>query len=376
MLKNTRSGIGLFHAILVLLLLLIVVLLGVLIYQALHSKPTIHPAAQSFEPEFNQFFNILNTKNVAKQQAHTQLYAYLHSLQSSPKPKAKDVRKYVASVNIPGDYTYFFETCLPGYMESQKTVQQKQLSDEHLIFAIPPQSEYKAKIAFNTENVPVEAIHTLFEQKGWWPRLKQAFHSLAGSSEHTERVVVSGTYTSPFNMPVGLAIDQGNVVNPALQKWDGLLIINGSGQVFIVHVDDVQYDFRNFHLRTSYSDYIAFIELAKRNRFSVIQSHLLINHGEILIKDDPKQQRFRRRVIFQTADQGVYIYDSFDQQPLTLFETATLLKDRYKAVKALNVDIGVYNYCVIYSGKTMLKNYSHLQKGVVLSNLLVIEKLP
>jgi len=192
-------------------------------------------------------------------------------------------------------------------------------------------------------------------------------------SDLKNRLIVTGTYTSPFHAPVGFTINQGKVLNPALQKWDGILVIDYNGKAHIADMNHLMYNFTRFDIRNSYKDYLTFFKIAQVNKLTIIQSHLIISNGNILIdKQNLKREKFRRRVIFQTKDNALYVYDSF-QQRLTFYQLAKILKNKYNAQIALNLDMGTYNYAVLYENNRETKNYSELGSSVILSNFLVID---
>jgi hypothetical protein len=287
------------------------------------------------------------------QEAHKRLLFDLQSI-GSLKQNASLFKAYINKQKIPYDYRYFFKECLPRYLEEE--TYSSPLRDKNIIAFFPAHSDYQAKIIFNTEELPLYAFQN---------RLKK--------SDLRNRLIVTGTYTSPFNTPVGLTINQGKVLNPALQKWDGILVIDYNGKAHITDINHLMYNFTLFDIRNSYKDYLTFFQIAQVNKLTIIQSHLIISNGNILIdKQNLKREKFRRRVIFQTKDNALYVYDSFKQR-LTFYKLAQILKNKYNAKIALNLDMGTYNYAVLYENNREKKNYSELGSRVILSNFLVID---
>lgn len=161
----------------------------------------------------------------------------------------------------------------------------------------------------------------------------------------TGELVVTGAYSSADRYGVeGLAIDAGDVISMRFQGWDGLLLISPEGIASIHHVERVQMNGQNYNLR-ELNERQAFMELAKVQKMSVIQSHLLVTDGEIDVRDRDGQPRFRRRVLFSTTSGDVGIFDT-GREALTLFDVATELHE-LGAEMAFNLDMGAYDYCAM-----------------------------
>jgi hypothetical protein len=90
-----------------------------------------------------------------------------------------------------------------------------------------------------------------------------------------------------------------------------------------------------------------------------------------MVKDDPLLKKLQRRVVFQTIDGGLHIYDSLDKEQ-TLFETAQYLKEHYHAQRAINLETGTYSFCTI-NKQNHLINHSNFKPGTVISNFIIID---
>lgn len=309
---------------------------------------------QNYQTAVDNFLKDLNSPAKPKAEVHQALYTYLTGLQKDKTASAAKFETYIATKDIPYDYTYFFKECMPEYVKPSKAKGQK-IVDENILLSLPEGTNFTANLTFNTNATPVAKI----EEK-------------LPKNTRNKRLAFTGTYTSPFKMPVGLAINKGEVVNPALQKWDGLLIIDREGKMYIDNASSLAYNFKNYAIKNKYNDYLTFLKMAQKEQFSVIQSHLLIDDGKVLIEDTENQKKFRRRIVFQTADNGIHIYDSKVEE-LTFYEAATRIKDKFKATRAINLDMGTYNYCKFFADNVATADLSHLDKGVVLSNLITVD---
>lgn len=310
------------------------------------------PNYQNHEEAFNDFLMALQQKKDLEK-AHHNLSAYFISLEEGELPTRTELRNYLKQVKLPADYQYFFEECLLAF--TQPSIRKgTRLSGENILVSLPAGSPYEATYIVNQDAVDVNKINDLIDLKG---------------SEF--RLVLSGTYTSPLGMPVGLNVLRGEVINPAIQKFDGLILLDREGQISLTHIDHLEYNLKPYRIRSSFSDYKSFLQKASKDRLSVLQSHLILNHGNILIQDNANGRKMRRRVLFATSDGGIHIYDSFEKDH-SLFDAAKFVKDTYAAQIAINLDMGDFNFCTLNTPERF-KNYSQLKAGTVLSNFLIID---
>lgn len=354
--RSNRSGL-----VIVALAAALLAAVGFIVYQNFvgRRKPTQavpgpKPATgAAVDGAFGSFLGALSKGGDSTKEAHRELFRYMRSLDARSFPNEQELKQLTDKTAVPRDYEFFFKECLPAYSSSLKSGG-RIFKDKGILLSLPEGMNYRASLLVNRDNLRAEDLDQLVDVKG-----------------ASNRLVISGTYTSSFNLPAGLAIDKGEVINPAVQKFDGLLLIGLDGKMLLTHADDLQINLRSLRIRDSFPDYVEFTDLAARERLSVIQLFLLISGGEITFEDSPGQEKVRRRVLFQTADKGLHVYDSLTA-PLTLFEAAKYVKENYKAVKAVSLETGVYNFCSLYSGGR-LTDCSEMKKGIILSNLLVID---
>jgi len=277
---------------------------------------------------------------------------------------------------LPGDYAFFFEETLASALPADSSKarprnsppqahQPGELSDSGrsratvprdlgMLFYLTSDSKYTAQLVFNTE------------QAAGFP------NRVSPAPSYRHRLVVTGGYTSPFGWPAGLAVDSGRVVNGALQSWDGLVVIDASGQVHLLDLGALVVELRHYNPRERLADYRAFLDLVRRRGWSLVQSHLLLYGGSLRVSRTPGAARARRRALFVTAGGARGIYDTLDET-LTLYAFAERLRNRFDATAAINLDTGTYTYGVRYRPGLPPQHFSTLGKGVRLSNVLTVD---
>lgn len=307
--------------------------------------------------EFVNFNNSIkmNKGNVRTKEIHANFYQYLQELNSSELPSASQMKLFAKENDLLDDYKYFFTECMPNYKSYVPSFIGQPIKSQSILASFPVNSHYKASLYINEDNLTIDKLKNTFSV-----------------NNKNNGIVMTGTYSSIINMPAGLAANMGKIINPVIQAFDGLIIINSQGEITLTHIDNLQYDLRSLHIRSSFRDYQNFLKLIENNRLSVLQSHLFINNGELLIDDKQNSPKARRRLLFQTADNSVHVFDS-QVKEMTLYEAANFIKANFKAIIAINLDMGEYNFCTVYSN-FQPKDYSDLKKGVLLSNFIVIEQ--
>lgn len=163
-----------------------------------------------------------------------------------------------------------------------------------------------------------------------------------------DSLVVGGTYTGTDQRdgglpnPVGLFVDQGQVIGPHLARMDGILVIGEDGQPSIHHAARVP-------LRDGAADLadpdqrLDFAARSAEQGRSVMQSHLLITDGRVDVRQQMDAPKAKRRMLF-TGPDGWGVYQT--RRPVTLFDAAWELRQRYSPDMALNLDMGSFDYCV------------------------------
>ena len=186
---------------------------------------------------------------------------------------------------------------------------------------------------------------------------------------YPKRLEMTAASTSEVQYPSGLFVVDGQVLNPILQAWNGLVILDSSGKLHIRNIESLEYQFQRFAIKQVHQDYLDFLKLAERQKFSMFQSPLLIHNGHLDASLE-HTRRARRRAIFQDHSGAVSLYDSFEKA-LTLYETARLLKEQYAALYAINLDMGPYGYCGRYEHDERVALYGGKGQHVELSNVLI-----
>lgn len=158
------------------------------------------------------------------------------------------------------------------------------------------------------------------------------------------RVLVTGAYSSGDRFaPEGFVLEKGDASRARIQGWDGLLLIDGAGRASLHDVSHVRYRGAVYDLRERAARR-AFIDLAGGEELSAVQSHLLINEGALDLKPADDAPRFRRRLLFETWDGRIGVYDSSPNR-LTLYEAAEALRAAQAPRFAFNLDMGNYDFC-------------------------------
>lgn len=293
-----------------------------------------------------------NVSNKEKLETLQQNFLLLiSSMKEEDLPTVASYNKYISTKNIPSDLKFFFISCLQNYI-SNPSVSFTKLKSKNILFSINQDSINSADILFNTENLSTENFISLKEKIG-------------------NRIIFSGTYTSPLFIPAGLAIDGEKTINPFVQSWDGLLIIKSNKKIIFQNIHNLIYNNTYYNITKNIQDYKSFIKIAKDDKLKIIQSHLLIYNDSVIVENDGSKGKARRRVIFETADKGLHIYDSFDM-PLTLFELASFLHDNFHPLNAINLDMGDFNFYREYFNKDITNDFSAFSKNKEISNFISI----
>ncbi|MEM9093506.1 MAG: succinate dehydrogenase [Pseudomonadota bacterium] len=158
------------------------------------------------------------------------------------------------------------------------------------------------------------------------------------------RLRITGAYSSGDRFaPEGMVIRHGRPTHPWPQGWDGLFIVERSGRASIHDMARVALGGGVFNLRERASRE-SFLARAAIDRISVIQSHLLIRNGLLDLRRIEGARTFRRRILFQTDDGGIGVYDT-SPRALKLYDAALELQRQVGPVMALNLDMGAYDFC-------------------------------
>ena len=335
----------------VLKFLVVIVLVGVIIYLLYllylnWTHPDIDIYLFNTSPyTFESFLKNLEEQHLPPADQHERLYKVLRRLDEG---HLGNLRK---NAEIPYDYRYFFQEVVPTFLHHHDQPQTHTGQKGQILATFSQESAYVAK---------------LLRVSGPDARILNGTRKVRG---YPKRLEMTAAETSDFLYPAGLFVVDGKVLNPVIQNWNGLVILDDSGRLHIRHIDNLEYEFRQFRIKQSHQDYLDFLKLAERQDFSIFQSPLLINDGHIDVSQD-NTKRFRRRVIFQDQYEAISIYDSFEKE-LTLDETAYILREQYGAMYAINLDMGPYGYCGRYENDQRVALYGGKGKHVQLSNILI-----
>lgn len=166
----------------------------------------------------------------------------------------------------------------------------------------------------------------------------------AENAPSERRLLVTGTYSSGDRFaPEGFVIRRGDPTHPFPQGWDGLLLVDRAGRASVHDVSDVRHGGARYDLRDREARR-AFVAVAETEALSAIQSHLLIREGALDLAPVLGAKRFRRRILFETDDGRLGVFDT-SPRAMTLFEAAAALQHAISPRMALNLDMGTYDYC-------------------------------
>jgi hypothetical protein len=211
------------------------------------------------------------------------------------------------------------------------------------------------------------------------PEEAAALSAAAGTPPAGLTLDITGGYTGTDTRgeghpnPVGLFVDNGRVVSPNLARMDGILVIDGEGQPHIhlstqVPLRDGVADLSDPDQRLDFADW------ASEHAVSVLQSHLLIVDGRLDVRPQLDAPKARRRMLFLDRH-GWGIYQTTEAQ--TLFDAAFELQQRYRPTMAINLDMGSFDYCVIWrDGMQENCGVVGLNETAKLSNVLRLSRRP
>lgn len=177
--------------------------------------------------------------------------------------------------------------------------------------------------------------------------------ALAAPPTDARQVVVTGAYTRADKFePGGLVIRAGDATTRFPQRWDGVLLVSADGEPSLHNKRAVWWRGRRFNLDAD-DERVAFLDAAQSDRLSALQSHLLISEGRLDLREIEGAPRFRRRLLFDTSDGRIGVYES--ETALTLYEAAVDLMRLAEPRMALNLDMGAYNFCEERAGSETTK---------------------
>lgn len=316
------------------------------------SVPQIHPLdTLSLQAMAKTFTQDLQGGRQSIQRAHDQLYQYVRKNPNAPM-QAAAWRVSDGGAALPTDYEAFFTQTLAGF--AQTPPPSGPFKDSTILLSLSSQNRYRLQWVVNWQHYSIPNLPSVIPDAG-----------------QVHQWVATGTYTSPFHVPVGLSAARGRIANPAIRDMEGLVVITPNGRWKIDHIDHLEYGLQPYRIRQSREDYLAFLSAIEQDQLSVFQSHLLVYEGVVQVPATADPARARRRVLFQTGRADLHVFDS-KSEALTLREAALRVKERFGADRAVNLDMGTFNYCMKKEGIQPI-SYSHLpDQGVIISNFLVV----
>jgi hypothetical protein len=220
---------------------------------------------------------------------------------------------------------------------------------------------------------------TLATRGGSAPFTSDALQKEYGAKLYME---VAGTYTTREGSIVGLAIRDGNLVGFLPRPSEGLLLIK-DGRVTILSVLDLTRaalgagtDTRTLNIFESPEDFVAFLDLARTHRITVLQGHLLTLDGKYDASFN-NTVRARRRVVLTASKPSLRlaVVDFAQQREMSLRETGEWLASAVPGATAFNLDMGGWDYGRVYdSGNRGISIAVQATSDKQLSNKLVFYK--
>jgi hypothetical protein len=268
-------------------------------------------------------------------------------------PTDAQLQRILAERLVPHDYQFFFNECLPRY-RAQLSPPGAALRDDNVIVSVPGGAPLHARLFLNEDNATPARLRRII-----------------GMDRRGNRAAFAAAYTSPFNIPAGLTMLNGAVVNPVLQRSGGLLIMDPEGHLLIASVRKLHDGLRRLDIRSSLADYQTFVRNAIDSRWSVIQGNLLVDGGRLVVDDRADRTSMPRRVLFASEDGGVHVYDSLGKA-MSLGEAARVVAQRYGAADAFELETGPNDLCFIKS-TDRTGNYGHVEPGAIVSNVVILE---
>lgn len=165
--------------------------------------------------------------------------------------------------------------------------------------------------------------------------------------------------------PVGVFVNGSEAVSLELARMDGLLVVEADGTARISTVADAWVGGARHDL-TSLAGRRSFAEAAREAGASALQSHLLIRDGRLDLRPVADAPQAVRRVLFQTEDGALGIWQS-GARALTLHAAAEELQRAQAPVMALNLDMGGHDFCEL-NGRSC--GFVQRAEAAKLSNLL------
>jgi hypothetical protein len=241
--------------------------IGIIIFQRHSEKNQVQTRKSvnvgTFEKASSAFFSALPNADQSTKNAHREFAAFLSTIDASKIPDDTQLKRLATGNPIPYDYEFFFKECLPAYRQDGR--KGNVIKDPNIIVSLPPGASYKARLFVNIDNASVAELK-----------------KRVGLEQDGNRILFAGAYSSPFKLPAGLTISSGEVVNPVLQRFDGIVMIDGEGHIIITDIRDLREGWRVLDVRSRIRDYQQLLQLSREQHLSLFQGNLLISEGRVV----------------------------------------------------------------------------------------------
>lgn len=197
----------------------------------------------------------------------------------------------------------------------------------------------------------------------------------------------SGGYMDGSSTPVGICVDNGEIVNRSLEKFDGLVIVYATGGVAASNLKNADLSLqganiplgKKFDIRNSAMDRTMFLDWCETVNATVFQTHLLAYKNQLTIYPNSDQTSRERRFLAVGYENKEVVHAIVHSPSVTtLYEgsrrTLSFL-NAYKNMEVtfmINLDPGSQDVFFLYDENGKVDNIIHgTQPLDAAANLLV-----
>lgn len=164
----------------------------------------------------------------------------------------------------------------------------------------------------------------------------------------------SGAYTGSNDVPVGLTVDNGNIVNKDYDdKMDGLVVVYATGGIVVSNVEDGDLYLdalgKKIDIRDAYSRN-EFLNWAVGQKATVFQTHLLAYKNKHRFYKDTQEKACRKFLVLATSSSGELFHIIFypKYKNYSLYDGTNrilnyLIGQSMQVTAILNLDTGMYD---------------------------------
>ena len=213
--------------------------------------------------------------------------------------------------------------------------------------------------------------HAVFLLRGKSPRIKAKYFAknayqafLNWRSNKNIILISSGAYSTGWNAkydtPVGLCVDNGNLVNLKIEdKMDGLVIVEAVGGVRVSDIDNNDLYLKSLGKEISpRRDKMSLVNWGKREDATIFQTHLLAFKNNLRIDPYKSSSSVANRRFLVLGHSGGSLFHAIFHitKNVSLHEATNdvmkTLQDReINVVSVLNLDTGGYDILEVYDDK-------------------------